>query len=299
MTQTRPKVGDATDLEQGIARVLAPNPSPMTYWGTNTYLFGHDSVVVIDPGPADPIHLKALMSAIAGRPVSHILVTHSHLDHSPLARVLAQATGAPVLAFGDRTTGRSDIMAHLAASGVMGGGEGVDDTFAPDETLQDGDDITGDGWTLRAHHTPGHFGNHMCSTSGKVGFSGDLVMGWATSLVSPPDGDLTDFMASCAKLADTGITRAYAGHGAPIEDAQARIRDLIGHRNTREAEIRTALVDGPATPETLTTLIYKDVAPALQNMAARNVLAHLVDLTQRGVVAPIGPLSSSAKFTLN
>ena len=189
-------------------------------------------------------------------------------------------------------------MEQLSRSGLMGGGEGVDTDFAPDETLTDGAVIGGDGWALRAHHTPGHFGNHMCFTSDDVGFSGDLVMGWATSLVSPPDGDLTDFMGSCAALAATGITRAYAGHGAPITDAQTRIADLIAHRLTREAEILHALENGPATPANLTAMIYTNVAPALLGMAQRNVLAHLVDLAQRSRVAPSGALSATAKFTL-
>jgi glyoxylase-like metal-dependent hydrolase (beta-lactamase superfamily II) len=244
-------------------------------------------------------HLGAVMAAIAGRRVSHILVSHSHLDHSPLARPLADATGARIFAFGDSHAGRSDVMDQLVHSGLMGGGEGVDTSFAPDETLIDGDELTIDRWVLRAHHTPGHFGNHMCFTSGDIGFSGDLVMGWATSLVSPPDGDLTDFMASCAKLAATGIKRAYAGHGAPIADAQMRICELLTHRKSREAEILRALRAGPATPETLTSIIYTDVAPALLGMAQRNVLAHLVDLTQRGCVAPQGTLSAASQFALN
>lgn len=299
MTQSPPKVCELVPLEKGVACVLAPNPSPMTYWGTNTYLLGQDSLAVIDPGPLDDAHLAALLAAIAGRPVSHILVTHSHLDHSPLARPLSDATGAPVLAFGDSNAGRSDIMQDLAKSGLMGGGEGVDHTFAPDETLKDGDEVAGDGWSLRAHHTPGHFGNHMCFTSGAFGFCGDLVMGWATSLVSPPDGDLTDFMASCETLAATGITRAYAGHGLPIPDAQSRIKELITHRKSRETDIRTALSKGPATPSTLTKMIYTDVAPALLGMAERNVLAHLVDLTERAIVSPMGALSATSKFALN
>jgi len=298
MHQSPPKVGEAITLEDGVACVLAPNPSPMTYWGTNSYIVGQDRVAVIDPGPKDVAHHAALIRAIAGRPVSHILVTHSHLDHSPLAAPLSQTTGAPVLAFGNSSVGRSEVMERLARGGLMGGGEGVDHGFAPDQTLQDGDDIVVDGLTFRAHHTPGHFGNHMCFTCGDVGFSGDLVMGWATSLVSPPDGDLTDFMASCATLAATGITRAYAGHGAPIVDAKSRIADIIAHRTSREREILKALTHGPASPAALTKMIYTQVPNALLGMAQRNVLAHLVDLTQRDAVAPLGTLSADAEFTL-
>ncbi|MBT8411798.1 MAG: MBL fold metallo-hydrolase, partial [Octadecabacter sp.] len=197
MHDERPIAGEAVTVEDGLTRVLAPNASPMTYWGTNSYILGHDRVAVIDPGPDDPKHLASLIRAIAGRPVSHILVTHSHLDHSPLARALSQATDAPVLAFGDSNAGRSVAMQELAASGLMGGGEGVDPTFAPDILVADGDTITGDGWALTALHTPGHFGNHLSFLWGDVAFTGDHLMDWATSLVSPPDGDLTDFMASC------------------------------------------------------------------------------------------------------
>lgn len=298
MHDERPIAGEAVSLEDGLARVLAPNPSPMTYWGTNSYILGHDCVAVVDPGPNDPAHLASLIRAIAGRPVSHILVTHSHLDHSPLARALSQATDAPVLAFGDSHAGRSAAMQQLAAGGLMGGGEGVDPDFAPDVLLTDGDTVTGDGWQLTALHTPGHFGNHLSFLWGDVAFTGDHLMGWATSLVSPPDGDLTDFMASCTALAATGMTRAHAGHGPPISQAQDRLQALITHRKGRESQILTELANGPATPEALTVRIYTDVPPGLLPMAQRNVLAHLVDLTTRGLAAPTGPLSATAPYHL-
>jgi glyoxylase-like metal-dependent hydrolase (beta-lactamase superfamily II) len=296
MTKEVPKAGVANQFEDGLACVLAPNPSPMTHWGTNTYLLGWDSVAVIDPGPMDLNHLSALIAAINGRTVSHIIVTHSHLDHSPLARPLADLTGAPVLAFGNSRAGRSKMMQTLAASGVMGGGEGVDLDFAPDVLIADGDVIDGIGWQLRAVHTPGHFGNHLCFLWGDAAFTGDHMMGWASSLVSPPDGDLTDFMASSASLAATPMTRAYSAHGAPIKDAQGRLADLVAHRLGREGEILAALNAGPATPSELTAIIYTDVAPALLGMAQRNVLAHLIDLTKRRKAAPIGQLSATAQF---
>ena len=298
MHDERPIAGQSVVLEDGLTRVLAPNASPMTYWGTNSYILGHDRVAVIDPGPDDPAHLAALVHAIGGRPVSHILVTHSHLDHSPLARPLSQATGAPVLAFGDSRAGRSAAMQKLAASGLMGGGEGVDPGFAPDILVADGDTITGDGWQLTGLHTPGHFGNHLSYLWGDVAFSGDHLMGWATSLVSPPDGDLTDFMASCTRLAATGMTRAHAGHGPPIAQAQVRLQALITHRKGRESQILAELTNGPATPAAMTARIYTDVTPALLPMAQRNVLAHLVDLTTRGLAAPTGPLSATAHYHL-
>lgn len=295
MTQS-PTPGEPHLIEDGLACVLAPNPSPMTYWGTNTYLLGEDSLAVIDPGPADPTHLSALVKAIKDRPVSHILVTHSHLDHSPLAPILAAETGAPVYAFGNSTAGRSLVMEGLAQSGEIGGGEGVDVAFAPDEVLSDGDVLAGDGWALTARHTPGHFSNHLSFLWGDAAFTGDHLMGWATTLISPPDGDLTAFMASCALLQSTSMTRAYPGHGAPLPDAQARLSDLIAHRRSRESEIRSALTDTPATPASLTAAIYTDLPAPLRPMAERNVLAHLIDLTNRGLAAPEGPLSATAIF---
>lgn len=298
MSNEAPKAGVPVQLEDGLSCILAPNASPMTYWGTNTYLLGTDSLAVIDPGPLDDDHLAALISAISGRPVSHILVTHSHLDHSPLARRLSDATSAPILAFGDSAAGRSEIMKTLAASGEMGGGEGVDHSFKPDVLLNSGDVIVGAGWQLTALHTPGHFGNHLSFLWDNAAFTGDHMMGWASSLVSPPDGDLTDFMASCAALANSSMTRAYSAHGAPIQDAQSRLADLVAHRLGREAEILAALSNGPSTPADLTTHIYHDVAKPLLPMAQRNVLAHLVDLTQREKATSIGPLSATAKFIL-
>lgn len=295
MTQDRPQAGVAQILEAGLVCVLAPNPSPMTFWGTNTYLLGDDSLAIIDPGPLSDAHLAALLDATAGRPVSHILVTHSHLDHSPLARPLADVTGAPICAFGDSHTGRSAVMAELHD---VGGGEGVDLDFAPDVLLTTGDVVRGDGWALDVLHTPGHFGNHLSFIWGDAAFSGDHLMGWASSLVSPPDGDLTDFMASCHALAATGIARAYSAHGAPILNAQSRLSDLIAHRRAREAAIIAGLRHGPATPAALTAAIYTDIAPALIPMAVRNVLAHLIDLTTRGIAAPQGALSATAKFAL-
>ena len=292
------KAGVATQLEDGLACVLAPNPSPMTHWGTNTYVLGWDSVAVIDPGPLNHDHLASLIATINGRTVSHIIVTHSHLDHSPLAQPLANMTGAPILAFGNSRAGRSMVMQKLLASSDIGGGEGVDINFAPDILIANNDIIKGDGWELRALHTPGHFGNHLCFLWGDTAFTGDHMMGWASSLVSPPDGDLTDYMASCSALSATPMTRAYSAHGAHIQNAKARLAELVAHRLRREAEIIAALNRGPTTPSDLTVMIYADVAPILLCMAKRNVLAHLIDLTQRRKVMPIGPLTSTAQYVL-
>jgi len=268
----------------------------MTHWGTNTYLLGADSLAVIDPGPDDPHHLAALRAAINGRPVSHILVTHAHHDHSPLAAPLSRETGAPVLAYGDARAGRSAVMQDLARAGPLGGGEGVDAGFAPDRSLADGDTVAGDGWSLRALHTPGHMGNHLCLLWGDTAFSGDHVMDWAPSLVSPPDGDLTDFMASLARLAGTRARHLWPGHGPPVEDAPARIAALTAHREGRAAQIHTALAADPGTASEIARRVYTDVPPALLPAAERNVLAQLIDLCRQGRARPEGPVTAHARF---
>ncbi len=292
--------GQVSWLAENIRRIIAPNPSPMTFWGTNTYLVGKGGgLAVIDPGPDHPAHLDALLGALEpGERISHILVTHAHLDHSPLAAGLARATGAPVLAFGRARDGQSAIMAELLARGLGGGGEGVDHDFTPDIRVADADVIVGDGWELTALHTPGHMANHLSfDLQGHV-FTGDHVMGWASSLVSPPDGDLTQFMASCAGLADRHDIAYHPGHGAPVEDPAARIAWLIAHRKDREASILTALAAGPACLPDLTRAIYTDTPDALMPMAERNVFAHLVDLFGRDLVVADGPLDPGVTFTL-
>jgi len=294
-----PPAGVAQTLAPGLLRVLAPNPSPMTWRGTNSYLVGQRSLAVIDPGPASPSHLKALLGAIDNRPVSAILVSHSHVDHSALAGDLARATGAPVLAFGDSGTGRSPVMTQLAKGGFLGGGEGVDADFHPDRTLADGAVISGDDWRIIAHWTPGHMGNHMCFQWNDALFTGDHVMGWATSLVSPPDGDLTRFMASCRRLLLRPDRVYYPGHGAPIDDPAARVSALIAHRLMREGQILHSLECGPATAGEITARLYTEVADALLPAAQRNVLAHLIDLVQRDRVQSTAPLSASARFALS
>ena len=299
MMKDAPPAGVMEQLEPGIRRILAPNPSPMTYWGTNTYVVGEGRVAVIDPGPADTGHLQAILDGLApGEEVSHILVTHAHLDHSPLARPLAEATGAPVLAYGDALAGRSEVMAELVAGGLTSGGEGVDAGFAPDETLNDGDTVHGDSWSLDALWTPGHFANHLCFALGDAVFTADHVMGWASSLVSPPDGDLTAFMTSCRKLAARNDRVYYPGHGAPVTAPTQRINWLITHRMGREAQILAALEAGPATVATLTQAIYTDTPPALIPAARRNVFAHLIDLTTREKTRADPTLSEAANFSL-
>ncbi|UWQ39901.1 MBL fold metallo-hydrolase [Leisingera aquaemixtae] len=294
-----PQPGPAVELEPGLRRILAPNPSPMTFRGTNTYLIGTGSLAVIDPGPECAPHLEAILAAVQpGQRITHIVVTHSHLDHSPLARGLSQATGAPVYAFGGAGAGRSAIMSRLAASGLAEGGEGIDTGFAPDITVRDSDVIGGDGWELEVIHTPGHLGNHIALAWNDACFTADHVMGWASSLVSPPDGDLTDFMASCRRLRQRSWRVFHPGHGAPVTDPAGRLDWLIAHRQSREAAILQALGQAPATARALAEQIYTETPPALLKAAERNVFAHLVDLSGRGLAAPQETLSAASVFAL-
>lgn len=295
-----PPIGVAEQLEPGLRRIVAPNPSPMTYRGTNTYLIGTRGLAVIDPGPMNDAHLEAILAAVQpDQHISHIIVSHTHLDHSPLAHPLAARAGAPVVAFGDAAAGRSLVMQSLAQTGMIGGGEGIDLGFSPDQKLADGAVVSGDDWQLEVIHTPGHIGNHLCFAWGDACFTADHVMGWASSLVSPPDGDLTDFMASCVRLQARNWRVFYPGHGAPVRTPSARLAWLVAHRKSREAAILDHLADGPATAATLAARIYTETPPALLGAATRNVLAHLIDLHGKSVVTSDDPLDGSARFQLS
>ena len=281
------QVGRVDWVTQDIRRILAPNPSAMTGPGTNTYILGQGRVVVIvDPGPAEPSHLAAVMAALdPGQTVSAIIVTHAHRDHSAAAPMLSAATAAPVLAYGDASTGRSATMQALATSGMVAGGEGVDHAFRPDRLLRDGDQLPAGSHLLRIVHTPGHMGGHICLAYGDVLLSGDHAMGWATSLISPPDGDMADYMTSLARLDQTDWRLMLPGHGDAVTEVRARLQALIAHRRKREQEILAALQTGPARIAQLADRIYPTTPPALRHAAQRNILAHLIDLSERKLVS--------------
>ncbi|WCR12084.1 MBL fold metallo-hydrolase [Paracoccus stylophorae] len=275
-------------------RILAPNPSPLTGAGTNSFLIGTDEVAVIDPGPDDPAHLAALVEAAEGT-ISHILVTHAHRDHSAGAATLSRMTGAPVLAFGDALSGRSAVMTRLAEGGLVGGGEGLDMQFRPDRLLRDGDLIEGPDWRLIALHTPGHCGGHLCFLWDDQLFCGDIVMGWSSTIISPPDGDLADYFRSLDRIAALSHRRLLPAHGEPVEHPMQRIEELAAHRRARTAQILAALRAAPDDAAGLARRIY-DIPPHLLPAAARNVLAHLIALATLGAVRPAGEFTAQSRF---
>ena len=294
-----PIIGTPIALAPALRRIVAPNASPMTWRGTNTYLLGNRNIAVIDPGPDSPVHMDAILAALTpGQKITQILVTHSHLDHSPLAAALSGATGAPVVAFGDSSAGRSAAMQACLNAGMQSGGEGIDHGFRPDIIAQDGDQIDAGDTALTAIHTPGHMGNHLSFVWDDAVFCGDHVMDWATSLVSPPDGDLTDFMNSCDRLLNIPATVFHAGHGAPITAPHERLKWLITHRLGREAQIIEQLGAGPATAAELAEKIYVDTPAALIPAATRNVFAHLIDLEGKNRVLRHGIPDQHAHFEL-
>ena len=272
-----PTTGTPIQLEPLVASILAPNPSPYTFTGTQTYLVGDRDLAVIDPGPADPAHLAALVGAIAGRPVRAIMVTHHHRDHSPGAPALAAATGAAII--GAAPFAPDDTRTRGDAS--------FDPNYAPDRVLAEGETVAGQGWTLQAVATPGHTSNHLAYALPETGvlFSGDHVMGWSTSIVSPPDGDMGDYMASLEKLLARDDRVYYPGHGPLVDNPRRLVRGMLGHRRQREGQIRRALAEGDADVPAMTRRLYAGLDRRLIPAAERSVLAHLLDLRRRGMVA--------------
>ena len=299
VSQAHYTIGQTIELEPFVRRILAPNPSPMTYKGTNTYLLGTREIAVIDPGPQSSSHLNAILQAISPKQrVTHIFVTHSHLDHSPLAVRLAEITKAEIYAFGSSFEGQSAVMRSLVEQGYTGGGEGADLEFRPHRKISDGDLISSDDWQLGVLETPGHFSNHLSFSWGDAVFTGDHIMDWASSMVSPPDGDLSDFMASCQKLLKQKWRIFYPGHGDPVHDPEKRTLWLINHRKQREKQIIDALEFGPESSTGLAQRIYTETPTELLGAAARNVFAHLIDLRERAVVESDMPFGFHSQFRL-
>ncbi|MDO1559684.1 MBL fold metallo-hydrolase [Brevundimonas sp. 2R-24] len=270
-----------------IGRVTCRNPGPFTYTGTGTYIVGGDTVAVLDPGPPDPAHLAALLRALEGRRVSHILITHTHLDHSPLARPLARATGAPVLA-------APPPQGHDLASAE----EAYDEAFQPDQLLEDGDRVSGPGWTLRTLATPGHASNHLCFALEEENalFSGDHIMGWSTTVVAPPDGDMGAYISSLERVMAKGFETLWPTHGPPVREVQPFLKAYLDHRLTRETQVLERLHAGDATVAEMVPVLYAQVDRRLWPAASLSVLAHLKRLTELNQAACDGKLSLAARF---
>lgn len=266
--------GRVDQVSPMIRRLIAPNPGPFTFHGTGTYIVGQGQVAVIDPGPLLAPHLAAITAALSGERVTHILVTHTHMDHSPAAAPLKAATGAPTYGYGPHGSG-----AGVAVE------EGGDRDFVPDRLLRDGDLVQGDGWTIEAVHTPGHTSNHLCFQlrEEQALFCGDHVMGWSTTIVSPPDGDMRDYLASLRKLLARDDKIYWPTHGGPIRDPKPFVRSYIAHREAREAQILGCLNAGPLTIRDMVPMIYaKDVPAAMFPAAARSVLASVIHMVADG-----------------
>jgi glyoxylase-like metal-dependent hydrolase (beta-lactamase superfamily II) len=262
------------ELEPGVARVLAHNPSAFTYYGTQTYVVGDDEVAVIDPGPDDPAHLDALVDSVGGRRLAAILCTHTHRDHSPAARPLSERTGAPVIG-----------CAPLALEAVGPRADAsFDGDYSPDRVLVDGESIEVDGRSLIAVATPGHTSNHLCFAWGDALFTGDHVMGWSTTVVVPPDGDMADYMASLDKLRKRGDRIYFPAHGPPVTNPAQYVRHLVGHRLQREAQILRLVAERSRDIADIVANAYPGLDPRLTTAAGGSVYAHLLDLERRGSV---------------
>jgi glyoxylase-like metal-dependent hydrolase (beta-lactamase superfamily II) len=275
--------GTAERTEELVRRVLAPNPSPFTFTGTQTYIVGtQDHCAVIDPGPNDPEHLEALMAAIGDATVGAIMCTHTHRDHSPAAAPLAAQTGAPVVGCAPLALDTEGPRADAP----------FDTSYAPDRVLEDGEAMTGPGWTLRAVHTPGHTSNHLCFELEQSGalFTGDHVMAWSTSVVVPPDGDMGDYMNSLAKLYERADRIYYPAHGPAVEKPRQLVRGMIGHRRQRENQVLRLLGEKPHSIDDMVPRMYKGLNERLVGAAGMSVKAHLLDLERRGMVGCSGDI---------
>ncbi len=281
--------GERIQISPLVARVLAPNPGPFTFRGTGVYIIGTNNVAVIDPGPVIPTHLEALKTALKDLRVTHILLTHTHSDHSPAAAPLKAWTGAKTYAFGRHASAGAEHSVTIE--------ESSDASFEPDIHVKDGDILDGDGFTIECVFTPGHTSNHMCYAlrEEQALFTGDHVMGWSTSVVAPPDGDMAAYRASLAKLLARDDRVLWPTHGGPIRDPKPFVEAFLAHRAEREAQILACLADGVATIPEIVARLYGDVDKRLHPAAGLSVLAHLIELVHRdnSVIADPRPVSSA------
>jgi glyoxylase-like metal-dependent hydrolase (beta-lactamase superfamily II) len=287
--------GQVEEVMPGVRRLLVNNPGPFTFKGTLSYIIGKGQVAILDPGPLDEAHIAALLDAVRGETVTHIFVTHTHRDHSPAAVRIKAATGAKTFGEGPHRPARSLHIGELTPLDSSG-----DRDFRPDTALADGDVVSGSGWTLEAVATPGHTANHMAYAlrEPSVLFSGDHVMGWSTTIVAPPDGAMSDYMASLEKLRGRSETVYFPGHGGAIKEAPRFVEAYVRHRRGREASILHRLGKGEADIPTLVKAIYIGLDPRLAKAAGLSVLAHLEDLVARGTVATEGAPAINGLYRL-
>ncbi len=285
-TDFLPRYGESVELVPGLTRVTCNNPSPFTFFGTNSYLLGHDSVAVIDPGPPNQAHLDALTSAINGRPVSHIIITHTHMDHSPLAAPLAELTGAKIYGEGPHRPARALNIGEINPLDASG-----DSDFIPDHKLSHGEIIDGDGWSLKTLFTPGHTANHVAFAWQDTDYliPGDHVMAWATSIVAPPDGAMSDYMKSLDILLAEQQQTYFPGHGGRLENAHSFVRALKAHRKMRERAVLEQVRKGQKTIPEIVSVIYRTVDKKLHGAAGLSVLAHMEDLVGQRFIICDGP----------
>jgi len=285
--------GRVEEVMPGVRRLLVNNPGPFTFKGTLTYIVGRDRVAIIDPGPIDEAHIAALLAAVGAETVTHILVTHTHRDHSPAAARIKAATGAETCGEGPHRAARALHVGEAPRPEAS-----ADRDFRPDVTLADGDIVSGPGWRLEAVTTPGHTANHMAFAlkDTAVLFSGDHVMAWSTPVVAPPDGAMSDYMASLEKLSRRAETLYFPGHGGVVRDAPRFVQQYIRHRQAREASILERLAAGEADIPALVGSIYIGLDPRLTRAAGLSVLAHLEDLTARGLVVTQGAPAIDGRY---
>lgn len=293
-TKFDPEHGNAVDIADGIQRITAPNESAFTYRGTNTYILGEDNVSVIDPGPAIDSHFDLLLETLKGRTVSHIVVTHTHMDHSPLAAPLKEKTGAPIFAEGPHRNSR-DL--HLGEINSLDAA--ADRDFKADVIVKHGDMIEGKDWALETILTPGHTQNHACFAIKDTDmlFSGDHVMSWATSIVAPPDGSMEDYMNSLSVMMERKETIYFPGHGGRLEKAPEFVRALRAHRKMRETAVLSRIRAGDKTIPDIVKVIYKETDPRLHGAAGLSVFAHIEDLVTQGRVICDGPPALNSQYT--
>ncbi len=284
--------GKAVEISPLIRRVCAENPNAFTFKGTGTYVVGRGKVAVIDPGPLIDAHVEALKAALKGETVTHILITHTHNDHSPAAAPLKAATGARTYGFGPHGAGKKVDGIDVE--------EGGDMEFSPDVVVRDGDTIKGDGWTFDALFTPGHTSNHICFAlrEEKALFSGDHVMGWSTTVIAPPDGDMAQYFASLEKLTNRDDNLYYPTHGNPIPKPQAFVRTLIEHRHARERQIAECLKRGLTHIPDIVAVIYSEIDKRLHPAASMSVLAHLQHMVATGRAVADGKLDGKSAYHL-